>query len=529
MASRRIASLATLAISCALGAGAPAAVAKDGGLRWSDCGDGFQCATAKVPKDYGRPREGTLDIAVIRKPATDTQHRIGSLFVNYGGPGGDGVQTTRDAYAGGLFDSLNDRFDIVSFDPRGTGASEGAIDCRANQETEGIYSKPFPTPLDIDVRAFDRKTRTYVRRCVDLNRGILPYVSTANVARDMDLLREAVGDRKLTYLGFSYGTFLGATYESLFPNRHRALVLDGAVDPDQYINRQEDALREQTAGFERAIGRFLQACAADKVTCPFGGADPWDAYDQLIEQAEAAPLANALAPDRPVNGDDIRNGSIVVLYNKGNWAFLAQALSEAENGGDASLLRFLADLSWGRNDDGTYDPGTDRYFTLSAAEQRYPFSNLGHYLATGAHSWGMFDHFWINSGYSEYNWGLFPVRARDTYDGPFRAPRSGTPTLVVGTTYDPATPYRGAKRAVAELGNARLLTMRGDGHTAYGGNSSCIDAAVDAYFEDLDVPAAGTSCKQEVPFGEAQVQARSRAAKRAAIQYRGPGVKPIAR
>src|SRR5215218_8308206 len=158
-----------------------------------------------------------------------------------------------------------------------------------------------------------------------------------------------------------------------------------------------------------------------------------------------------------------------------------------------------------------------------------PFSNLGHYLATGAHSWGMFDHFWINSGYSEYNWGLFPVRARDTYDGPFRAPRSGTPTLVVGTTYDPATPYRGAKRAVAELGNARLLTMRGDGHTAYGGNSSCIDASVDAYFEELDVPAAGTGCKQEVPFGEAQVQARSRAAKRAAIQYRGPGVKPIAR
>ena len=294
-------------------------------------------------------------------------------------------QTTRDAYEGGLFDTLNDRFDIVSFDPRGTGQSERAIDCKANQETDGVYSKPFPTPLDIDVRAFARKSARYVRRCLDINPDIFPYAATANVARDMDLLRDAVGDRKLTYLGFSYGTFLGATYESLFPSRHRALVLDGALDPDQYINRQEDALREQTAGFERAIGRFLQACASDKATCPFGGADPWDAYDQLIEQADAAPLANGLAPDRPVNGDDIRNGSLVVLYNKGNWAFLAQALSEAENGGDASLLRFLADLSWGRNDDGTYDPGTDRYFTLSATEQRYPFSGLGHYLAAGAH------------------------------------------------------------------------------------------------------------------------------------------------
>ena len=526
MASRRIASLATLAISCALGAGAPAAVAKDGGLRWSDCGDGFQCATAKVPKDYGRPREGTLDIAVIRKPATDAQHRIGSLFVNYGGPGGDGVQTTRDAYAGGLFDSLNDRFDIVSFDPRGTGESEGAIDCRANQEAEGIYSKPFPTPLTIDVRAFTRKANRYVQRCVALNPGIFPYVSTANVARDMDLLREAVGDRKLTYLGFSYGTFLGATYESLFPGRLRALVLDGAVDPDQYINRQEDALREQTAGFERSIGRFLQACANDKVTCPFGGADPWDAYDQLIEGADEHPIPAADTPDRPVNGDDIRNGSIVILYSKFNWPFLAAALTQAE-AGDASLLRFLADLSWGRNDDGTYDPGTDRYFTLSAAEQRYPFSDIGHYLATGAHSWGLFDHFWINSGYSEYYWGVFPVTARDAYYGPFSAPKNGTPTLVVGTSYDPATPYRGAKRMVAELGNARLLTMRGDGHTAYGGNSSCIDEAVDAYFEDLEVPAAGTSCKQEVPFGEPQ--ARSRAAARPALVYRGPGVKPLGR
>ncbi len=140
MVTRRAASLATLAILFALGAGATPAVAKDKGLRWEDCGDGFQCATAAVPKDYGKRRDGTLDIAVIRKPATDRKHRIGSLFVNYGGPGGDGVQTTRDAYEGGLFDTLNDRFDIVSFDPRGTGQSERAIDCKANQETDGVYA-----------------------------------------------------------------------------------------------------------------------------------------------------------------------------------------------------------------------------------------------------------------------------------------------------------------------------------------------------------------------------------------------------
>src|SRR5215216_1487718 len=168
MASRRGASLATLAILCALAVGASSAEANDASLHWSDCGDGFQCATATVPKDYDKRKDGTLNIAVIRKPATDTKNRIGSLFVNYGGPGGDGVQTTRDAYAGGLFDSLNDRFDIVSFDPRGTGESSRAIDCEANQETEGIYSKPFPTPLTIDVRAFTRKANRYVQRCVAL-------------------------------------------------------------------------------------------------------------------------------------------------------------------------------------------------------------------------------------------------------------------------------------------------------------------------------------------------------------------------
>src|SRR5439155_5323563 len=162
--------------------------------------------------------------------------------------------------------------DIVGFDPRGTGQSSAAVDCHANQETQGVYAQPFATPENLDGGGIlVARDNAYVQRCVAFNGAILPYVSTANVARDMDVLRQAVGDDKLTYLGFSYGTFLGATYASLFPHRYRALVLDGALDADAYINHPMDTTREQTEGFERALGRFLQACAVHQDVCQFGG------------------------------------------------------------------------------------------------------------------------------------------------------------------------------------------------------------------------------------------------------------------
>jgi pimeloyl-ACP methyl ester carboxylesterase len=467
-------------------------------LEWRDCGDGFQCATFEVPRDYDHPGGRTLELALIRLPAQDQSRRIGSLFVNYGGPGAPGVGITR-AIGKDLFATLGDRFDIVSFDPRGVGESKPAIDCQANQETEGIYRQPFPTPENLDVGALVDVNRRYIARCLALNPGILPYVSTANVARDLDLLREAVGDERLTYLGFSNGTFLGATYASLFPHRYRALVLDGALEADQYINRPMEQLREQSSGFERALGRFFQACAANQTACHgFGGEDPWGAFDELVERLAADPQPASPEGPRPVDGDDALAAAIIAIYAKQNWPFLAEALAAA-HAGDDSLLRQLTDAFYGRRPDGSYDPFTDRYFTIGAVEQRYT-SNIQTYLDAGRHSWGLFDHAWWNAGYVELPYGLYPVRPRGVYRGPFRASASAPTTLVIGTTYDPATPYRMAKRLVAELGNARLLTMRGDGHTAYGGNSPCIDAAVDAYLEDRALPPPGTICRQEVPF-----------------------------
>jgi pimeloyl-ACP methyl ester carboxylesterase len=309
-----------------------------------------------------------------------------------------------------------------------------------------------------------------------------------------------MGDKKLNYFGFSYGTFLGATYSSLFPDNYRAMVLDGPVDANAYINTPQADLREQTAGFERALGRFFQACAFNQAFCKFGGDDPWAAYDALVDQASmlAIPAPGFTDDPRPVNGDDIRNATIITLYNKGNWSLLAQALSEAQ-AGDATLFRYLADTSWGNNLDGTFDPGTDRYFTIGAAEQKYP-RDIKTYLEAGDNSWGMFDHFWFNTGYVELNYGLWPIHDKGAYDGPFTASKSAPTVLEVATTYDPATPYRGAKRLATQLGNVRFLTMVGDGHTAFGGNSQCIDDYVVGYVQTLGLPPKGASCKQTVPF-----------------------------
>jgi pimeloyl-ACP methyl ester carboxylesterase len=468
-------------------------------LDWVACPDavGWQCATFVAPKDYGNPGAGFVKIAVTRLPAQDQAHRIGAMFINYGGPGGTAVDTTQ-AIGADLFGAVNDRFDLVAFDPRGVGQSTPAIDCKANQETQGIYSEPFTTPDNLDVAALIAKDRAYVQRCVSLNRGILPYVSTANVARDMDGIRAAMGDRKLNYFGFSYGTFLGATYASLFPNNYRSMVLDGPVDANAYINNPSGELREQSAGFEREFGRFFQACAVYQSFCQFGGDDPWAAFDKLVSDANATPIPAGGADPRAVNGDDIIAAATIAMYSKFSWPDLAVALSQGQQG-DGTVLRELADEFFGRNPDGTYDPASDRYFTIGAVEQTYT-PNLQTYIDAGDNSWGMFDHAWWNTGYVELNYGLWPIHAHDSFHGPFRASASAPKVLVVATTYDPATPFRGAKRLVKTLGNAELLTMIGDGHTAFGGNSPCIDSAVVSEIETLALPPVGTVCQQDVPF-----------------------------
>ncbi|MFP5370295.1 MAG: alpha/beta hydrolase, partial [Actinomycetes bacterium] len=359
----------------------------------------------------------------------------------------------------------------------------------------------LPTPADLDVDALVADAQAYVDACLAANGEILEHVSTANVARDMDALRAAVGDERLTYLGYSYGTLIGATYASLFPDRYRALVLDGAVDPDLYFNDPMTHSTRFLLGFEDALSRFTEACAVDQVACSgFGGADPMAAYDALLAAAEATPIpvVGFAADPTPVTADEIRIVVFRLLYAKQAWGLLAAALAEAQ-AGDASIFRQLAGLLSVPDS----SPSADSFFAITGSEQRWP-TDIGAHLARGAEDWAESPHFWFLGGYNHIPYALWPARDEDAYTGPFEADSSAPPVLVVGTTHDPATPYSGAVALTEQLGNARLLTMEGDGHTAYGGNSACIDGATDSYLVSATLPAEGTVCPQEVPFSAFQ-------------------------
>ncbi|HEY6762876.1 MAG TPA: alpha/beta hydrolase [Baekduia sp.] len=506
------AALTALAAMIVMAPGAQAQAApKVPTLNWKDCGLGYdlQCASAAVPLDYTRPNKAIYHVALIRHAATNPGKKLGSLFVNPGGPGASGVDFVASQFVNerDTFTALNQQYDIVGFDPRGTGSSDAALDCQANQETQGIYSIPYATP-DTDPKALLNKDKQYVRQCVQLNKPMLPYVTTGNVARDLDLLRQAIGDQQLNYLGWSYGTFIGATYAALFPGNLGRVVLDGPVDADSYINRPTKDLQAQTSAFERELDRFFQACAGDQVSCHgFGGSDPHAAFDALVEQANAHPIPVPATNRwgwtddlRPVTGDDILNATIYNLYRKEYWKpYIAQELADAVNG-DGSGIRMDSDGAFGYDPTtNTYAPDSDRYFLIGAVEQQYN-DNTDRYFRLGKASYDSFDHFWFNNGYVELNYGIFPVEPNGRYAGPWTVPANANTPLVVATTYDPATPYRGAKALVKDMGNARLLTMVGDGHTAYNGESACIDGKVEGYLLGGTLPDPGTVCQQDATF-----------------------------
>ncbi len=484
----------------ALALSAPASAQVSTSLKWAACADdaSFDCTTATLPLNYEDSNDDrTYEVFLRRKKASDPATRIGTLFTNPGGPGASGASFLRNAFP--IFAALSGRYDIIGFDPRGTGQSQRPIDCKVNQETQGLYSVPFPR-FDT-VESFIGRLRDYRRACTSRN-GLARYFTTANVARDLDNLRRLVGDSKLHYLGYSYGTYLGATYARLFPNRIGRMVLDGPVDATSYANDPLGNLGAQTAGFEDGLGRFAAACGRDQRAClGFGGDDPLEAIDELIDRANENPIpAPRFTPDpRPVTGDDIATALLFNLYAKQFWPFLAQELSEAA-AGDASIIRADVDAYYGNNFDGTFSPGGDRYFVLGAIDWQNP--TMAETRREGRRALAQYPHFWDNAGYTGAAYVDYPSLPDQSFRGPFRLPDSASTPLVVATTHDPATPYPGAKAMVHDVRNARLLTMSGDGHTAYPGNSPCIDEKVNAYLLTGVLPPAKTRCKQDVPFAQ---------------------------
>ncbi|MHB8458454.1 MAG: alpha/beta hydrolase [Candidatus Limnocylindrales bacterium] len=453
-------------------------------MRWSDCGNGFECGTVVVPRDYADPGAGTILLALIRLPAIDPAHRIGSLVVNPGGPGASGVDFVRNDAASLFPDAIRERFDIVGFDPRGVARST-PIRCVDNLD-HFLAADPNPdTPAEL-ATLLDGE-RSFVAGCERRDGDLLPYVGTLNVARDVDRIRSAIGDPALTYVGFSYGTLIGSIYADLFPDRVRALVLDGAIDPTVDLAH----LREgQAVAFEGALDRFLADCAR-RTTCAFhNGGRPGPAFDALMRRIDVRPLPAILLRDsRPVGPTFAWDAVIGSLYAPQGWPLLAEALALAQQG-DGSYLLALADPLNGRNPDGSYSNLVDANSAVTCLDFPGP-RNAAAYEAEVPRFTALAPRLGALFAYNDVDCAFWPVP-------PARvpAPASGVgapPILVVGSTGDPATPYAWAVALAHQLVSGVLITRTGEGHTGYA-FSACVRAAADTYLLSLRPPAPGTTC-----------------------------------
>jgi pimeloyl-ACP methyl ester carboxylesterase len=458
-----------------------------GELAWTDCGGGFECATLDVPLDYDAPTGTAISLSLIRLPAIDPAERLGTLVTNPGGPGASGVDFVRQAATTVFSEALRTRFDILGFDPRGVGAS-APVACVGPRELDRLIALD-PTPDTAAERsALIDGTRSFVAACQANSAALLPHVGTRDAARDLDRIRAAVGDPALSYLGFSYGTFLGATYADLFPGRVRALVLDGAVDPTLPF---EERNAQQAMSFAAAFGRFLDNCASRPACSFYSKGNPAAAYDALMARIDRAPLHAALTGDsRSVGPGEAFTAVAAALYDQSGWSILAQALAMAERG-DGSVLLLLADSYNERRPDGTYANILAANNAVTCLDYASP-ADVAAYQALALRLEKLAPRFGEAVAWSGLTCALWPVHPA----GDPVAPRASgaSPILVIGSTGDPATPYAWAVKLAGELESGVLLTRRGEGHTAYGGKSACIDEAVDAYLITLLVPAAGTVC-----------------------------------
>jgi len=465
-----------------------AAHASASSIAWSSCSRGFECGTLDVPIDYSNPASGTLSLALIRLPATDQAHKIGSLLVNPGGPGASGVNFVR-AWATTLSSTIRQQFDIVGFDPRGIGQST-PIDCHDNLQAF-IAAEPVPT-TQAQWDTLVQLTKDFDNACAQKYGPLLPFLGTKNVVRDMDQIRAAVGDDKLNYLGYSYGTVIGQVYADMFPTKIRALVLDGSVDLSLST---DDKTLTQIGGFELALNNFVancqqQNCALNQRT----NGNPMAAIDQLLAKVEKAPIP-APSADRPAGPGETFLGLITPLYSKSAWPMLATAVDSALNG-DASQIVQLADSYLDRNPDGSYANSQETNIAVSCLDQepsQLPVT-FKDFPAAAAKFALTSSHFGpaVANGLTCAYWPAKP--------DPLKPPTAtgAPPILIVDTTGDPATPYAWGVSVSKQLKSSVLLTYNGDGHTAYDSGDACVDGAVNTYLVSLTTPLPGTQCGAKV-------------------------------
>lgn len=453
-------------------------------LDWAGCEGSFECATLTVPLDYTQPQGQTIDLALLRAPASETAQ--GSLLVNPGGPGASGVDYAQMA---GMIISADVRavYDVVGFDPRGV-ARSAPITCFTDEEMDTFLGAD-PSPEDeAEIEAGRELRRDFATACGDNAPDLVGHLSTVEAARDIDVLRAALGQESLNYLGASYGTFLGTTYATLFPDKVGRLVLDGAIDPT--ITGLEMGLG-QAEGFERATRSYVEDCVAGG-DCVLG--DDVDSamarIPEFLDELDAQPI--------PVRGDVVTEltegwgmyGIIVAMYDQAGWPLLSQAFGQAFDG-DGTMLMFLANLYASRSSDGTYDGnGMQAIYAVNcldrpASEEELDAEEVLAQFQEVSPTWGRY---LAGDGACEF----WPAQAQETIEDYSAA--GAAPIVVIGTTRDPATPYEWAQSLAEILDPGVLISYDGDGHTAYGRSNACVDDAVDAYLIDGTVPEDGLSC-----------------------------------
>jgi pimeloyl-ACP methyl ester carboxylesterase len=444
----------------------------------------FDCGRLAVPLDYAQPGGKTISIEVIRVHYRDQPKRLGSLLVNPGGPGASGVFLAI-SLAASLSDDVLQHFDIVGFDPRGVGLSS-PIKCASDtQETQALA-------LDVDVRTAaglaqaKQQAAGFVTTCKKKYGTALANYNTVETAKDMDRIRAAVGDTKLNYLGFSYGTELGAVYAHLFPRTIRVAVLDGAVDPNTTGNAIASNA-QQTAGFESAFDQFAADCAKRPACKPLGNARR--AVEALEKDANAHPIRSSESgEERRATGGNVLYAVVSALYSEELWPSLGTALIDAQHG-DAKGIFDLDDRYSERDPDGHYSNLLDVFQVVGCNDQ--PSDPTDAAIKQAAATWAtQYPLFGLWSAESLFTCQSWP---KDREPVPPETAAGSPPILVVGNLHDPATPYDGAVHLAKTLRTGVLLTWNGQGHTSYG-QSACIDAKVNAYLISAAVPAPNTTC-----------------------------------
>lgn len=453
-------------------------------VKWSDCGGGFQCGSVQVPLDYVHPGAGTISIAINRKRATDQASRIGSVLINPGGPGASGMKFLRQEAP--AMTNLNRRFDLVGFDPRGIGQS-APVKCLDGPHEDAFNALDPVLDDPAEKQASIEADRAFAAGCQQMSSRMLPFVDTVSAARDMDLIRIAVGDKQLTYLGFSYGSFLGENYAHLFPTHIRAMVLDGVIDPTMQPN---EMLKGQLAGFEANLQAFLSDCRARKnasTPCAYAQTgDPGTKLMDLMQQLDANPMT---VGNRQLTRALALIGVLVVLYDQGSWPYLDQALTLADRGNGRILLQ-LADIYLARNPDGTYENETDANNAVNCLDRPVP-TDIATYDALGPSLAKISPLFGPAFQYSNLICAYWPVTPTGRV-GPLDAP-GAPPILLVGGTADPATPYAWAQSANRQITGSVLLTRNGNGHVSYD-KSQCARQIEDANLINQALPAPNTVC-----------------------------------